>query len=65
MCRLMLLTITLFSQFNRTPLHYAARNGHSKVVQLLLSHGATVNMKDRVSIYAYKLCMIQNFYVAY
>ncbi len=36
-------------QYNQTPLHYASEHGHSEVVQLLLSHGATVDMKDEVS----------------
>ena len=40
--------ICLF-QYNQTPLHYASKRGHSEVVQVLLSHGATVNMKDEVS----------------
>lgn len=31
----------------RTPLHIAACEGHLKVVQYLLSHGATVYAKDR------------------
>ena len=31
-------------QNNQTPLH-----GHNEVVQVLLSHGATVDMKDEVS----------------
>ena len=33
---------------HQTPLHYASKHGHSEVVQVLLSHGATVDMKDRV-----------------
>ena len=36
-------------QNNQTPLHFASKRGHSEVVQVLLSHGATVDMKDRVS----------------
>ncbi len=36
-------------QYNKTPLHYASEHGHSEVVQVLLSHGATVDMKDGVS----------------
>ena len=30
-------------------MHYASEHGHSEVVQVLLSHGATVDMKDEVS----------------
>ena len=29
-----------------TPLHDAAENGHVHVVKLLLSHGASINLKD-------------------
>ena len=36
-------------QDRKTPLHYASERGHSEVVQVLISHGATVDMKDRVS----------------
>jgi ankyrin repeat protein len=32
--------------FGYTPLHWAARNGHAAVVQLLVEHGANVNAKD-------------------
>lgn len=31
----------------RTPLHIASCEGHLKVVQYLLGHGATVYAKDR------------------
>ena len=35
----------------RTPLHYASKHEHgrSEVVQVLISHGANVDMKDYVS----------------
>ena len=32
-----------------TPLQYASKHGLSEVVQVLLSHGATVDVKDSVS----------------
>ena len=60
-------TVTLcidWFQFKCTPLHYASMNGHSKVVQLLLSHGATVDMKDRI-VSTHKLWMIQSIYIMY
>ena len=31
----------------RTPLHYAAREGHADAVKVLLTNGATVNAKDK------------------
>ena len=34
-----------------SPLHDAAENGHLEVVKLLLSHGASINLKDiKVSV---------------
>ena len=39
----------------KTPLHYASCNGHSEVVQLLLSHGAHVNVKHKVSTFLFIL----------
>ena len=32
-----------------TPLYYAARNGHTDIVALLVSRGADISMKDKVS----------------
>ena len=44
-------------QLKQTPLHYASKYGYSEVVQVLLSYGATVDMKDEVSsienVYSY------------
>ena len=34
-------------QFRQTPLHYAARNGHLEVVQLLLRHRADKELKNK------------------
>ena len=34
---------------HQTPLHYAAREGHTDVVQLLINKGADINAKNIVS----------------
>ena len=42
--------ITGIIQVNKmTPLHYAARKGHTNIVSLLVDHGAGVDMKNKVS----------------
>ena len=45
----------ILHQEDRTPLHAAAEGGYFAVVEALLSAGATasVNAKDRVSMYVY------------
>ena len=42
----MILHIT---QYNETPLHCAARIGHSDVVQILLTNGANIEVVDEVT----------------
>ena len=37
------------TQYNKTPLHYAAWNDHSDVVQMLLSNGANIETIDKVT----------------
>ena len=37
------------------PLHYASKHGLSEVVQVLISHGAIVDVKDEVNSYNYEL----------
>ena len=32
-----------------TPLHLAARDGHTEIVDLLVKNGADINIKDNVS----------------
>ena len=43
--------IVSFQGNHHTPLHYASKHedGRSEVVQVLISHGANVDMKDYVS----------------
>ena len=36
-------------QWQNTPLHFAANNGHTDSVALLAANGADVNMKEEVS----------------
>ena len=38
----------LFLQFNRTPLHQAAARGHKDVIEVLIRHGASVDVVDEV-----------------
>ena len=35
---------------NKTPLHWAAGNGHKAVVELLLSHGADFTLRDHSNL---------------
>ena len=35
-------------QYGKSPLHVAVEKGHSGVVDILLKHGADVNIQDRV-----------------
>ena len=44
-----MLKLIVSFQVRKTPLHYASERGLSEVVQVLISHGATVDVKDRVS----------------
>ena len=36
-------------QFQATPLHFAAQNGHGSIVEYLITSGAKVNAVDNVS----------------
>ena len=35
-------------QYDRCPLHLAAEKGHTDIVNILITHGANVDTKDRV-----------------
>ena len=39
----------MFLQYQWTPLHVAAREGHISIVKLLLEEGANVNVMNNVS----------------
>ena len=58
-------TVTLnhvfYLQDGRTPLHRAAAAGHLNVVQYLVSSGAEVNLKDRVSGVMYNFSSVHPF----
>jgi len=42
--------VLLYLQYNwRTPLHYAAKYGHTDIFNLLEAHGGDVNRNDKVS----------------
>ena len=45
---------TLFEQTNKTSLYLASWNGHSEVVQLLLSKDVELEVQDDVSLYNFK-----------
>ena len=42
--------VMLCVQMKSTSLHHAAEQGHFEVVELLLKHGATVSLRNKVSI---------------
>ena len=44
------LTLSSISQVGRTPLHFAAYNGHIDVVKLLIQNGADISVLDNVSV---------------
>ena len=55
----------LLLQAHQTPLHLSCESGHVDIVNVLLSHGADVHVKDRVSKYSditsiKSLLLIQN-----
>ena len=50
-----------YLQDGRTPLHMAAATGKLNVVQYLVSSGADVNLKDRVSGVMYNFSSVHPF----
>ena len=43
--------LLLLLQYHQTPLHLSTESGHVDIVKVLLSHGADIHVKDRVSEY--------------
>ena len=43
----------MMGQDEYTPLHLAAKEGHTDIASLLISSGADINSKDNVSILVY------------
>jgi len=41
--------VNLKNNGGRTPLHYAASKGWVKIAEMLISHGANINAKDKVA----------------
>ena len=41
----------LLLQYRQTPLHLSSDSGHVDIVKVLLSHGADIHVKERVSKY--------------
>ena len=39
----------MFLQDHQTPLHWAASEGHTDIVKIMIEKGADVNAKDKVS----------------
>ena len=53
-------------QGQQTPLHLSSESGHVNIVNVLLSYGADIHVKDRVSKYEinimyYNLCVYYNY----
>ena len=36
--------------FQGTPMHYAARNGHTEILKVLAENGADLNAKDLIEV---------------
>ena len=44
-----IILIRYLSQIGYTPLHYASRNGHTDVVEMLIENGAQIDVPAKVS----------------
>lgn len=51
--------VNLKNDGGRTALHYAASKGRLKIAELLISHGAKINSKDKACNFTHKsFCLI-------
>ncbi len=50
MCLYLLTQYILYAQYGLTALSEACRNGHLKIVELLIAANADVNIQDKVSL---------------
>ena len=49
-----------YMQCGWSPLHYAAEKNSKECLEILLSHGAEVNMKNNVSNYYIMICVLHS-----
>lgn len=48
--------MNLKNEGGRTALHYAASKGRFKIAELLISHGAKINLKDKACNFTLQYC---------
>ena len=53
----------LLLQDQQTPLHLSAKSGHVGIVNVLLSHGADIDVKDKVSKYYVLIIICVDFII--
>ena len=53
----------VYQDYARTALMWASNDGHKEVVQLLLDHGAGIDIQDRVSIVFTIVCIYVYIYM--
>ena len=53
----------LLLQNQQTPLHLLSESGHVDIVNVLLSHGADIHVKNEVSKYSGIICKYQKLVI--
>ena len=51
MLQLITNNVTIYLSYEKTPLHYAARNNAADAIDILVKKGANINCIDYVAIY--------------